>query len=160
MTGPDIRPMRPADLPAVARLSEEGFRNVLSFDWRANAESLLRGCEEGAVFVAVAERHGEVAGYANLRAWPAGGWVDQVVVGGDHRRGGTGRALMEAVAEAAAERGHWKISLITAEGDAAALSFFEACGFERVGRMRDELGKGAHGVLMSRIVDHRLRPGG
>jgi ribosomal-protein-alanine N-acetyltransferase len=150
--------MRAEDVAAVARLAEEGFRHRYLFDWRVNAESLLRGSERGAVFAAIAERGGEVAGYANLRAWPAGGWVDQLVVGSGHRRQGCGLALMEALVEAAAERGHWKISLITAASDSAALSFFEACGFDQVGRMKDEIGKGEDGVLMSRIVDHRLHP--
>ncbi|WP_269433372.1 hypothetical protein [Limnochorda pilosa] len=39
-----------------------------------------------------------------------------------------------------------------------ARSFFERCGWELVGTMRDEIKKGVNGVLLSRVVDYRLHP--
>lgn len=58
----------------------------------------------------------------------------------------------------AATRKFWKVSLITRADDPVSRPFFERCGWEVVGTMRDEIQKGIDGVLLSRIVDDRLHP--
>ena len=58
----------------------------------------------------------------------------------------------------AATRKFWKVSLITRADDPVSWPFFERCGWEVVGTMRDEIQKGIDGVLLSRIVDDRLHP--
>ena len=89
---------------------------------------------------------------------PAGGWVDQIVVTRSEQRRGVGRALLEAILNAARERKFWKVSLITSEADRGALRFFEECGWEVVGKMKDEIRKGENGILLSHIVDYELHP--
>jgi GNAT superfamily N-acetyltransferase len=101
---------------------------------------------------------GQAIGYCNLRGWPAGGWIDQVAVTKSQQRRGVGGALLEAAIKAAQERGFWKVSLITSEIDRGALSFFKACGWEVVGKMKDEIKKGVNGVLLSHVVDYQLHP--
>ena len=51
-----------------------------------------------------------------------------------------------------------KISLIVSEADLGALGFYQACGFDRVGTMKDEISRGTHGVLLSRVTDYELHP--
>lgn len=153
-----VRPMEAGDIPAIARLAEEAFSNTYRFDWEMNARSLHQAVTAGRAFVAVAEWDGEVVGYCNLRSWPAGGWIDQIAVSQAHRRQRVGRALLEAVLSEAAAREFWKVSLITSEKDPVARSFFERCGWELVGTMKDEIKKGVNGVLLSRVVDYRLHP--
>jgi len=156
--GVSIRQMTSGDVKAIAGLSEEGFSHTYQFDWEQNAHALDSAVDAGRAFVAVAEREGQVIGYCNLRNWPAGGWIDQIVVSKGQQRGSIGRALLEAILKAARERGFWKVSLITSEADRGALLFFEACGWEVVGKMRDEIKQGVNGILLSRIVDYQLHP--
>lgn len=153
-----IRAMEAGDIPAIARLAKEGFSNTYRFDWESNARSLYDAAAAGRVFVAVAEWDGQVVGYGNLRARPAGGWIDQIVVLQAYRRQGVGRALLEAVIAEAAVRKFWKVSLITRADDPVSRPFFERLAWEGVGTMRDEIKKGIDGVLLSRIVDYRLHP--
>ena len=153
-----VRQMMAEDVPSVAKLSEEGFSSTYVFDWDMNAKALHEAVKAKRAFVAVAEAGGELIGYCNLRSWPAGGWIDQIVVSRGHRRHGVGRALLEAILSEAADRQYWKVSLITSEGDPAARSFFEGRGWELVGTMRDEIKKGVNGVFLSRGVDYKLHP--
>ena len=154
----DIRQVAAEDIDSIANLSEEGFGQFYQFDWQANAVALYEAVVAGRAFVAVAEAGDEIVGYCNLRTWPVGGWVDQVVVSGGMRRQGVGRALIEAVVREAVRRKFWKVSLITSEGDAGTRLFFERCGWEVVGVMKDEIKRGVNGILMSRILDYRLHP--
>jgi ribosomal protein S18 acetylase RimI-like enzyme len=153
-----IREAKPTDLQPIAKLSQEGFEGLYEFDWRANAEALLSASAAGRVTLGVAEDEGMVVGYCNLRAWPAGGWIDQLVVTRGHRRKGVGRALIDHAVERAKERRFWKISLIVSESDVDALRFYESYGFEQVGRMKDEIKSGTDGILLSYITDYALHP--
>ncbi|MFH1220468.1 MAG: hypothetical protein V1694_08440 [Candidatus Eisenbacteria bacterium] len=47
---------------------------------------------------------------------------------------------------------------LPSDADRGALSFFKACGWQVVGKMKDEIKKGVDGVLLSRIVDYELHP--
>lgn len=153
-----LRAMQPSDVQAVADLAEEGFRDLYPFDWLANAQALLAGCEAGRVFVGVAEAEGAVVGYCNLRGWPGGGWIDQIVVRADQRRKGIGRRLLQHVLNEAAQRGFWKVSLIVAETEQGTLAFYKSCGFEAEGILRDQIRRGINGVLLSYITDYDLHP--
>ena len=89
--------------------------------------------------VLVAEREGEVVGYAfgakegydymALRG-PAGVIYDLLVDPG-HRRQGIGSALMEAMLEALAALGAPRALLFTAEKNPVAQAMFERAGFRR-----------------------------
>jgi ribosomal protein S18 acetylase RimI-like enzyme len=87
--------------------------------------------------VLVAEREGEVIGYAYaglegldymaLRG-PAGALYD-IVVDPDRRRGGVGRALLDTAIAALQALGAPQIVLSTAEGNVAAQQLFRSAGF-------------------------------
>ena len=145
---PLIRPATPADRPALGRLgallvrlhhdldpqrfippgpgTEQGYG-----DWLASQ------LDRADVVVLVAERGGEVIGYAYaglegtdymaLRG-PAGALYD-IVVDPAHRRDGVGRALLEAVITALQARGAPQIVLSTAEGNVGAQRLFQSAGF-------------------------------
>ncbi len=153
-----LRIMQPADEPEIARLSEEGFKDSYPFDWSANASALRSGCEAGRVFVGIAEIGNEVVGYCNLRSWPGGGWIDQIVISGNHQRKGLGRILLDYVLSEAIKRGFWKVSLIVSEAEERTLRFYRSCGFEQEGVLRDQIRRGTHGILMSRLTDYSLHP--
>ncbi len=150
--------MRSSDVLAVATLAEEAFKDSYPFDWTSNAEALLSGGISGKVFVAIAELDSAVVGYCNLRGWPAGGWIDQIVVGRCHRRRGIGDRLLRYVLDEAVRRGYWKVSLIASEAEQALLTFYAGCGFEQEGLMKDQIKRGVNGVLLSCITDYRLHP--
>jgi ribosomal protein S18 acetylase RimI-like enzyme len=91
------------------------------------------------MIVFVAERGGEVVGYAYagmegndymaLRG-PAGVLYD-LVVDPDHRRKGMGTALLEAALAALRERGAPRALLFTAQKNDAAQAMFDRAGFRR-----------------------------
>lgn len=153
-----IRAIEATDAQAIAGLAEQGFKDIYQFDWQQNAQALLKASQESRAVVAVAEIEGEVVAYCNLRAWPAGGWIDQIVVDEKRRGGGVGRALLDYVVEKAKEKGYWKINLIVSESDIGAITFYEKYGFGAVGRMKDEIKKGQDGILLSYIVSYDLHP--
>ncbi len=151
-TAPDpgtrIRAATRDDLPALGRLGAILVRAHHELDpQRFIAPG--RGTERGyAAFletqldrpdgvVLVAEREGEVIGYAwaglegmdymALRG-PAGALYD-IVVDPARRRGGVGRALLDAAISALQRLGAPRIVLSTAEGNLAAQQLFRSAGF-------------------------------
>lgn len=153
-----LRSMQPFDVQAIAWLAEEGFKDTYPFDWLSNAQALFAGCETGKVFVGVAETEGEVVGYCNLRAWPGGGWIDQIVVRAKHQRKGVGCQLLSYVLDEAIRRRFWKVSLIVSEIEPGTLAFYKSYGFEVEGTMKDQIKKGINGILLSYITDYGLHP--
>lgn len=91
------------------------------------------------MLVVIAERGGEVVGYAYagmegndymaLRG-PAGVLYD-LVIDPDHRRQGIGTMLLEAALEALSERGAPRVLLFTAEKNHPAQAMFGRAGFRR-----------------------------
>jgi len=150
--------MRSEDVPMVAKLAEEAFKESYPFDWLANAEALLSGTESGKVSVSIVELEEDVVGYANLRSWPAGGWIDQVVVSIKHRRKGIGGRIFRYLLDEAVHRGFWKVSLIASAEDSSLLTFYTRLGFQREGVMKDQIKKGVNGILLSYITDYNLHP--
>ena len=153
-----IREVKPPDIRAIARLAEQGFKDLYRFDWQANAQALLKASQKDKAVVAVAEIEGDVVAYCNLRAWPAGGWIDQIVVDEKLRGRGIGRALLDHIVKKAKEKDFWKISLIVSASDTGANAFYEKYGFDAIGRMKDEIKKGQDGILLSYIVSYDLHP--
>jgi ribosomal protein S18 acetylase RimI-like enzyme len=100
---------------------------------------LVSQIDKPEMVVLVAEKLGEVAGYAYagmegndymaLRG-PAGVLYD-LVVDPPHRRQGVGTALLEAALEALRERGAPRALLFTAEKNHPAQAMFDGAGFRR-----------------------------
>jgi GNAT superfamily N-acetyltransferase len=127
-----IRPAREADSEAIATLLEqlgyeattEGARFKLT-EWEA---------ERGGI-VLVAEERGEVAGVVALQVAPyferpgRRGRIVAMVVDGDHRRAGIGRALMEAAESEALARGCVDMEVTSRRTRAEAHDFYRALGY-------------------------------
>jgi GNAT superfamily N-acetyltransferase len=143
-----IRPAEPRDLEAVGRMGAQLLRAHHAFDRlrfmapRGNTEEgyawflgtqLLR--DDAVVFVA--ERAGQVVGYAYAGIEPQSwkelreeaGFIHDVYVEEEARRGGVATALLEAAADWLAGRGMPRIVLWTAAPNDAARRLFERLGF-------------------------------
>lgn len=150
MESPTIRPALPADLAVIGRLGALLVRTHNQFDplrfiaagpgtEHAYASFLRAQLEEPDVIVLVAEREGEVVGYAYaglegpdymaLRG-PAGALYD-IVVDPAARGHGVGRQLLEATLAELAARGAPRVVLATAAQNEPAQHLFERAGFRR-----------------------------
>jgi len=135
----EIRPLTPADWPAVERIYAEGIATGNAtfetepptweeFDAGRLAENRLVAVEDG-----------EVVGWAALsptsrRECYAGVAEHSVYVTESARGHGTGRALMEALIEGAQTAGIWTIQTSIFPENAASLALHEGVGFRVVGR--------------------------
>jgi ribosomal protein S18 acetylase RimI-like enzyme len=145
-----IRPALPRDLPAIGRLGALLVQTHHDFDplrflaatphtEQGYAHYLGTQLEEPGVIVLVAERSGEVVGYAYagmegldymaLRG-PCGALYD-IIVDPAHRGQGVGRSLLDAALAALAERGAPRVVLSTAERNDGAQRVFARAGFRR-----------------------------
>jgi len=145
-----IRPGAPADLKAMGRLGALLVRIHHDFDpdrfiaatpqtEHAYGSFLGRQLEEPNIVILVAERDGEVVGYAYagvegkdymaLRG-PAGALYD-LVVDPAHRGQGVGRRLLDATLKALQAKGAPRVVLSTAERNESAQRLFARAGFRR-----------------------------
>ena len=156
-----VRPAAPADLPALGRLGallvrvHHGFdpeRFIPATPRTEDGYAAFLGAQlrEPDVVVLVAEREGEVLGYAYagvegndymaLRG-PAGVLYD-LVVDPARRREGIGRMLLDATLAELVTRGAPRLVLSTAERNDAAQRLFVSAGFRRTMiEMTRELGE-------------------
>lgn len=145
-----IRPAAPADLPAVGRLGALLMRIHHDFDPQRFIEPgagveqgysayLKSQLKEPDVIVLVAERGGEIVGYAygGVEGWdymalrgPAGVLHD-LVVDPSQRGQGVGRMLLDAAITALKARGAPRVVLSTANQNEAAQHLFARAGFRR-----------------------------
>jgi len=162
MTGTEalIRPARTADLTAAGRLGALLVRQHHAFDpqrFIPAADQAAEGyrwflgsqLEKPDAVVLVAEREGEVVGYAYATLEPhdwmelraAAGFLHDVVVEESARRQGVATGLVEAVCDWLRERGAPRVLLWSAAQNAAAQGLFDRLGFRRtMVEMTRELG--------------------
>lgn len=150
MSDVSVRPARRTDAPKLGQLGTLLVREHYEFDPKrflpvtAQTEErygafLASQLDEPDVFVLVAERGGQVLGYAyagvegydymSLRG-PAG-VLNDIVVDPPERGRGIGRMLLEATIQELKSRGAPRIVLSTAEQNEAAQRLFERAGFRR-----------------------------
>jgi Sortase and related acyltransferases len=134
----EFRALTRADWTAVAEIYWDGMRDGLATfetevpsweDWDAAHLSDHR---------LVAERHGEVVGWAALapaseRRCYAGVVENSVYVAGHVRRGGIGKALLRTLIKGARIAGIWTIQTSIFPENRASLALHETCGFRVVG---------------------------
>jgi len=142
-----VRPATLADLPAILAIYNDAVLNTTAI-WNETPVDLdnRRAWFEGRMArnhpVLVAERDGEVIGYASYGDWRAfegfrHTMEHSVYVRSDRKGRGTGSALMEGLIAAAAERGvHVLIGCIEAE-NAASIRLHDKLGFRLVGRFSE-----------------------
>ena len=134
----ELRPLHPADWPAVAEIYWDGMRGGLAtFEtevptWDAWDAAHLRGHR------LVADLLGEVVGWAALapassRPCYSGVAEDSVYVARAARGLGIGRRLLEALVAHAEASGIWTIQTSIFPENRASLSLHERCGFRVVG---------------------------
>jgi len=132
-----IRPARPADVPAILRLiralaeyeklahevvaTEDALRETL-FGPRPAAEVLL--AEEGGAAVGLALFF---PNYSTFLARP-GIYLEDLFVESAHRGRGIGKALLQAVARLAVQRGCGRFEWSVLDWNASAIRFYEALG--------------------------------
>ena len=155
-----VRPARAEDMPAVGRLGALLVRTHHDFDPERFIAATRRTADgygsfigtqldDSEVVVLVAEQDGEVVGYTyaavegydwmSLRG-PAGVLHD-IVVDPERRRGGVGRALLDATIAALTALGAPRVVLSTAERNEIAQRLFAQAGFRRtMVEMTRELG--------------------
>jgi GNAT superfamily N-acetyltransferase len=100
-----------------------------------DAEVLRRSLfEQRAAEALIVEDDGEAIGYAiffttfSTFECRSGIWLEDVYVRPDHRRAGTGRAVMEHLAALALERGHARLEWCALDWNEPALRFYEKLG--------------------------------
>jgi len=145
-----IRPAEARDLPALGRLGAELVRLHHGHDparflaprpgtAEGYGEFLVSQIRDPGAAVWVAERDGEVAGYAFGRLEPMSwmelrgpaGFLHDVVVAETARGAGLGGRLVEAVVRSLEEKGAPRVILWTAEKNEAAQRLFARLQFRR-----------------------------
>jgi L-amino acid N-acyltransferase YncA len=140
VTDARLRPAMPGDAEAMARIYNEGIaERVATFETREKSAAELAALIEGGAIVLVAERDGDVVAFVKVAPYDdashyyAGIGEATLYVDQTARRTGVGRALMEAVAEAAERRGHYKLVGKIFTSNAPSIAMVKACGWREVG---------------------------
>jgi GNAT superfamily N-acetyltransferase len=137
--GVAVRPVQREDVPALlamfAELAEyEHLENLLEADEQLLDRALF--ASPPAAEALIAERDGEPAGYAVFFSTFStflciqGIWLEDLYVRPAHRRGGTGRALLAAVAARLRERGGERLEWSALRWNELALGFYRGLGAE------------------------------
>ncbi|MFP4002701.1 MAG: N-acetyltransferase family protein, partial [Alphaproteobacteria bacterium] len=145
MSGPaDIRPVQPADIPAITAIYSHYVRtSTASFETVPPGESEMRrraaeGLDRGLPYL-VAEAGGQVAGFAYAVPYrPRAAYVrtleSSVYVAHDAAGRGIGRALMDAlIAECRALGAHRLIAVVGGSDNAPSIALHEKLGFRHAG---------------------------
>jgi len=147
-----VRPAATADVEAVAQLEDE----CLGVD--AWSEALVRDGIEGdlpTITYLVAEVEGDVVGHAVTSSAGDIAELQRIAVDPAYRRRGLASELLAAVEEQAAADGATRLLLEVREDNTTAAEFYEAQGFEEVGRRRGYYRDGAAAVVLGKKVGHR-----
>jgi phosphinothricin acetyltransferase len=160
----------PADAAAIAAIYNEGIADrIATFETepRTAAQIAAQLADKGDRFpTVVAERGGQIVAWAGAgpyRSRPAyAGVAEHSVYVARHARGtGAGRAALEALCRAYAERGFWKILSRIFPENTASLALHERCGFRVVGvyRRHGQLeGEWRDCVIVEKLLDDGSAP--
>jgi len=138
--GTEVRPATALDVATIARIHAEGIaERVATFATAPpGAEKVERLIASDAI-VLVAVHDGAVVAFAKVGPYddPAdyysGVGEATLYVSRDARRGGTGAALLDALAAEAERRGHWKLVGKIFDSNAPSLALVRSCGWREVG---------------------------
>ena len=160
-----MRPAEPNDFAAIAAIFNQGIEErVATFDTRVKGPEDIEALVERGDLVLVAERDGEVAGFAKIADYevrsPFYSGVGEVTlyVERDSRGAGLGRVLLDAITAAGARQGRHKLLAKVFATNEPSLALFGACGFRRVGV--HERHARLDGEWRDVVVVERLLPGG
>jgi L-amino acid N-acyltransferase YncA len=165
MTSMNVRPATVGDAEAIARIYNEGIADrIATFETEPRTAAQLAAtlADKGDRYpTVVVERDGEVVAWASAGAYrnrPAYAGVAEhsVYVARTARGTGAGRAALEALCRAYAERGFWKIVSRIFPENTASLALHERCGFRVVGTYRRHgklEGSWRDCVIVERLLD-------
>jgi phosphinothricin acetyltransferase len=136
-----IRPAEHRDADAIAGIYNQGIaeRGATFETEPRSADDIAARLREASRFpTIVAEDAGAVIGWAGLssyrrRACYAGIGEFSIYLHRSARGRGAGRQLLEALVDAARERGYWKLVSRVFPSNAASRALCRACGFREVG---------------------------
>jgi phosphinothricin acetyltransferase len=156
------RPATPDDAPELARIYNEGIEDrVATFETRPRTADEVRGWFDGTHPVVAVEQDGRVVAFGAAstyrpRACYAGVAECSVYVAREARRRGVGARALNALADAAAAAGFWKLVGRVFPENEPSRRMLRACGFREVGTYEK------HGRLDGRwrdvIIVERLLP--
>jgi len=136
----DIRPAQPGDADAIASIYNEGIaERQATFQTRLHEgsdfaarieerEPMIVAAEDGAVLGAA-----WIGAYSDRSPYYAGVGEATVYVAGTARRGGTGKALLDALAVLARDSGRHKLVAKIFTTNRASLALFCSSGYRDVG---------------------------
>ncbi len=124
-----LRPMDPADLPAVARLERDSY----VFPWN---DQIFADCLRVGYHCVVVETAAGVSGYGVLSMGAGEAHVLNLCVAEGFRRRGVGRGLLLALLDHARDRGIRDAFLEVRRSNRAAIGLYRHLGFESVGTRR------------------------
>jgi L-amino acid N-acyltransferase YncA len=165
MTSMNVRLATVGDAEAIARIYNEGIADrIATFETEPRTAAQLAAtlADKGDRYpTVVVERDGEVVAWASAGAYrnrPAYAGVAEhsVYVARTARGTGAGRAALEALCRAYAERGFWKIVSRIFPENTASLALHERCGFRVVGTYRRHgklEGSWRDCVIVERLLD-------
>jgi L-amino acid N-acyltransferase YncA len=135
-----LRPARASDAHEMARIYNLGIaERVATFETREKSADELAVLIESGTLALVAEREGRVVAFVKVGPYDDASHyysgIGEATLYVDHsaRRSGVGRALMEAVASAAQERGYYKLVGKIFTSNAPSLALVANCGWREVG---------------------------
>jgi phosphinothricin acetyltransferase len=149
---PSLRPARPEDVPAITAIYNRGIaEREATFETRAREEAEVAEWPDGPPLL-VAEEDGEVVGFARVTPYSereayAGIGEYGIYLARAARGRGTGAALLDALAGAAAAAGYHKLTAKLFKTNEAGHALARRCGFRVVGVHR------RHGRLDGRWRD-------
>jgi len=132
-----IRPARPGDVPVIYQLIRDLAAYEKALPEVTGTEQDLRRAllaDPPAVFAHVAERDGEVAGFAlwflSFSTWEGkhGIYLEDLYVRPDMRRFGLGRGLLTELARICVERGYPRLEWSVLNWNQPARAFYAALG--------------------------------
>jgi phosphinothricin acetyltransferase len=135
-----IRSATSEDAEAIARIHNEGIaERVATFETRTQLASQIVAQIESGRLVLVAERDGRVVGWASVGPYDdahdyySGVGEATLYVDPDARRGGTGKALLEALADEAERCGYHKLIGKIFSSNLPSIALVRSAGWSQVG---------------------------
>ena len=144
-----IRAAGERDLEDICRImcSTEPFTS-LGYTRDRCCEAAIAAVEEG--WALVAEDEGRVVGFVLFRVFdgfPLGGYIRAIAVDRGYRGKGVGSSLMEA-AERTILKYRSNVFLLVSSFNEAAIRFYEARGYVKIGEVEDALARGETEIIM------------